>query len=286
MTTTSYGKLGGYELYCQVLGNPKYIVAPMVDQSELAWRKLSRRYGAQCPILRQRLLAAAKVVENHCDAVDLNIGCPQEIAKLNTLRQHLSIPATAKFRVFPTVEKTVEYAKMLERAEQRGQNTGLADWAKIRAVKEAVSVPGFANGNILFQSDIAACLAATGADGVLSAEGQLYNPALFHGLGIPSSPTPLSNLEEKGETKHDEYMSDAPPPSGVKGHLFKITRPGLAKELDLRERLGRVKANPRKIAESDNDEGKIKWEGWDQYEDIVKEMKARMQRDEEADHSH
>ena len=122
----------------------------------------------------QQLLTSAKVVEKHCDAIDINLGCPQEIAKkgrygsflqedwdliyklsklclfiyflrrnqsidmgtsVNILHVNLSVPVTAKFRVFPSVEKTVEYAKMLERAgaqiitchgrirEQRGQNT-------------------------------------------------------------------------------------------------------------------------------------------------------------------
>ena len=29
----------------------------------------------------QQLLESARVVEQHCDAVDLNLGCPQDIAK-------------------------------------------------------------------------------------------------------------------------------------------------------------------------------------------------------------
>ena len=37
----------GFRLYNEVLKNPKYVVAPMVDASELAWRQLARQYGAQ-----------------------------------------------------------------------------------------------------------------------------------------------------------------------------------------------------------------------------------------------
>ncbi|KAI0311881.1 hypothetical protein OF83DRAFT_1087394 [Amylostereum chailletii] len=255
-------KLQGYEFYRQVLGSPKHVVAPMVDQSELAWRTLSRRYGAQLvytpminakfgeeggpadrPLIVQfcandpdKLLAAAKALEPHCDAVDINLGCPQDIAKrghygaflqddwdliynlIHTLHENLSVPVTAKFRVFPTVEKTVAYAQMLERAgaqilachgrlrEQRGQNAGLADWDKIRAVKQAVSVPVFANGNILFHSDIARCLEATGADAVMSAEGQLYNAALF----APAAPLPpLSSSSSSSSSSPSSSSSSA-----------------------------------------------------------------------------
>jgi len=53
----------------------------------------------------------------------------------------------------------------------------------IRAVKE---VPIFANGNILTHADITRCLAETGADAVMSTEGQLYDTSLF--ARAPSSP--------------------------------------------------------------------------------------------------
>ena len=62
------------------------------------------------------LLAAAKLVEARCDGVDLNLGCPQRIAKrgnygaflmddlervralVETLAKNLSVPVTVKAR--------------------------------------------------------------------------------------------------------------------------------------------------------------------------------------------
>jgi tRNA-dihydrouridine synthase 1 len=157
------------------------------------------------------LLNAAKHVAPFCDAVDLNLGCPQGIAKrgnygaflqedwelirrmINNLHEKLDIPVTAKMRVLETKEKTLEYAQMIlgagasiitvhgRRREQKGHNTGLADWKMIRYLRENLPEDTviFANGNILQHADIKACLDATGADAVMSAEGNLYDPTIF-----------------------------------------------------------------------------------------------------------
>ncbi|KAL2124095.1 hypothetical protein VTJ04DRAFT_460 [Mycothermus thermophilus] len=270
-------KLHGRAFY-ESLGSPKYIVAPMVDQSEFAWRVLSRSFHpeserskvlAYSPMFHARqfiesqkyrdqhfqptkpgtdvpwldgnpaidrplfvqfcandpdhLLEAAKIVAPYCDAVDLNLGCPQNIAKkgrygsflqedqeliyrlIRTLHDNLDIPVTAKIRILDTKEATLKYAQNVlsagasiltvhgRRREQKGHLTGLADWQMIRYLRDNLPPETvlFANGNILQHEDLEACLAATGADGVMSAEGNLSNPAIF-------APPPPLGAEPRG----------------------------------------------------------------------------------------
>lgn len=171
---------------------------------------------------------------------------------------------------------------------------GLADWEKIRAVKEAVSVPVIANGNVLFHSDVDRLLTATGADAVMSAEGNLYNPALFSPaptppLGASSSPPAPSCLEVSSSSSAlpmSAYLTGAHPRHTtlaleyleivktqktqtplrcVKGHLFKLLKPALSRETDLRDRLGRVRYEKPETAM------------WEKYEEIVRELDERMQ---------
>lgn len=156
-------------------------------------------------------LEAARHVAPYCDAVDLNLGCPQGIARkghygaflqedwdliyklINKLHTELDVPITAKFRIQETKEKTLEYAKMIlsaganiitvhgRRREQKGHETGVADWTYIRYLRDNLPPDTviFANGNILNHDDVEVCLKETGADGVMSAEGNLSDPTIF-----------------------------------------------------------------------------------------------------------
>ncbi len=243
------------------------------------------------------LLEAARHVQPHCDAVDLNLGCPQGIARkgrygaflqedwdlvarlIHKLHTELEVPVTAKIRILETKEKTLAYAtKILDagasiltvhgrQREQKGHKTGLADWKAIRYLRDHLPPETvlFANGNILYHGDVQRCLEATGADGVMSAEGQLYNAALFAPTSSPSSKT--SGLNPKHTDLALEYLEivkglkTKTSPGAVKAHLFKIMRPALEKHTDLRERLGKIW---------------MQRDGIEAYEKLVEEMRVRL----------
>ena len=80
------------------------------------------------------VLEAAQMIEEHVDAIDLNFGCPQGIARkgrygaflldepdvmvslVKTLADGLSIPVTAKLRLLPSRPASLELCKRLEGA--------------------------------------------------------------------------------------------------------------------------------------------------------------------------
>jgi tRNA-dihydrouridine synthase 1 len=68
-------------------------------------------------------------------------------------------------------------------------------------------------------------------------------------------------------------------PSAVKGHLFKILRPGLAKAVDLRDRLGKPAHKSKKDikpSEGQSTPSELEKTWLEEYEDIVLELKKRM----------
>ena len=220
-----------WDFYNSTLRKAKFFAAPMVNQSELPYRMLVRKYNchvAVTPMIHSRifqeskkyrksafstcaadrplivqfcgndpdiLLRAAKYVENDCDAVDLNLGCPQGIARkghygaflltetellcniVSKLHKNLSVPVTCKIRLLPTMSDTIKLCLALERAgcslltvhgrtkENKQQKTGNCNWKAIGIIKKYVQIPVVSNGGIKDIKDVYACLKETCADG-------------------------------------------------------------------------------------------------------------------------
>ena len=152
-----------------------------------------------------------------CDAVDLNLGCPQHRAREHHYGSYLTdpcdwalccsiigeaaahpgmrIPITVKIRLQPTLDATVKFARMLAasgaslvtvhgrqrgREDRRRDGSADLDWvaAVVRALKP-LGVPVVTNGNVRCPSDVCANLAFTGAAGIMVAEEILRDPAVF-----------------------------------------------------------------------------------------------------------
>ena len=153
---------------------------------------------------------AARIEERNFDILDINMGCPVPKVVNNregsalmknprlageivaAVQKAIHKPVTVKFRKgFARDDcNAVEFARRMEdcgaaavavHGRTREQYYGgQADWDIIRQVKEAVSIPVIASGDIFTPQDAARCQKETGCDGLMLARGVRGNPWLFH----------------------------------------------------------------------------------------------------------
>ena len=163
--------------------------------------------------------------------IDINMGCPvRKIARkgggsgliqdpdlarriVGAVADAVEIPVTVKTRLgwCGSDADPVQWCRQLEEAgaqlltlhgrtrEQRFK--GNADWDAIASVKQALSIPLIANGDINTPDDAVRCLQQTGAAGVMVGRGTMGAPwlvgqidAALSGRTVPSTPGPAERL--------------------------------------------------------------------------------------------
>eukprot|EP00484_Ammonia_sp_Unknown_P016617 CAMPEP_0197039748 /NCGR_PEP_ID=MMETSP1384-20130603/16526_1 /TAXON_ID=29189 /ORGANISM="Ammonia sp." /LENGTH=442 /DNA_ID=CAMNT_0042470393 /DNA_START=66 /DNA_END=1391 /DNA_ORIENTATION=+ len=260
--------------YSPMINGKHFVLHPKYAKSVFQTCPTDRPLIAQlCGHNPDDVLAAALKIQHQVDAVDLNFGCPQHIARrgnygaflltqvdtmcalVHKLHTNLSIPVCAKIRVVKDEAETLRICRLLRQngvsiltvhgrtIDAKKTNTGDCDFEIIRKIKQSMDIPVFANGGCETMDDVIKCLEITGCDGYMAAESILANPAMFVADNAALDAFQMSRdyiahckvcADKYGWSRDNKFIA-------MKGHLIKVLYRELTIFQDLRNQLGFTK---------------------------------------------
>ncbi|MGM0770529.1 MAG: tRNA-dihydrouridine synthase family protein [Halobacteriota archaeon] len=187
-----------------VHGNEKTFLRGMTCEEE-------RPFGVQlfgnCP---ENITSAALIVEEmfEPELIDINLGCPSPVITnagcgsallhspdlvsdiISDLYKNVSTPLTAKIRILESMDDTLDIANRLEeagvcgitvhgRTREQGYQ-GFADHSYAKRIKEELSIPIIANGDVSDGVSAKHILEYTGCDGLMIGRAAMGDPHLFY----------------------------------------------------------------------------------------------------------
>ena len=205
-------------------------------------------FGNDPEIMAQAAQMALEI--SGCDFLDINMGCPMPkiansgdgcgLMRTPELAGHIveavvkavDVPVTVKCRL-GWDKGNINVLDFTKRMEDNGASmvavhgrtramlySGIADWDYIRKVKEQLSIPVIANGDIVDAQSALRCLKWTGADGIMIGRATFGDPWIFQqvsaamaGQEIPERPELAERIAvavkqfELSEQDHGEHIA-------------------------------------------------------------------------------